>query len=63
VVIKLFPVWTLLSLASLPVARRLCRTIGSLYRQPEKLLRCRLIAVELQFWTGLLLGLGFLLPG
>jgi 2-carboxy-1,4-naphthoquinone phytyltransferase len=63
VVTKLFPVWTLLSLASFPVARRLCVTIGSLYRQPEKLLRCRLIAVELQFWTGLLLGLGFLLPG
>lgn len=63
VIAKLFPVWTLLSWASIPVARRLCVTIGSLYQQPEKLLRCRLIAVELHFWTGLLLGLGFLLPG
>ncbi len=63
VIAKLFPVWTLLSLGSIPVARRLCQTIITQYHQPEKLLRCRLIAVELHFWTGLLLGLGFLLPG
>jgi 2-carboxy-1,4-naphthoquinone phytyltransferase len=63
VLFKLFPAWTMLSLVSCPVAQRLCETIGSQYQQPEKLLRCRLIAVEMHFWLGLLLGLGFLLPG
>jgi 1,4-dihydroxy-2-naphthoate phytyltransferase len=60
VILKLFPVWTLLSLLSFPVAKKLCHTIGSQYHQPHKLLRCRLIAVELHFWFGLLFGLGFL---
>ncbi len=61
-ILKLFPIWTLLSLLSFPVAKRLCHVIGSQYDQPHKLLRCRLIAVELHFWFGLLFGLGFLLP-
>jgi 2-carboxy-1,4-naphthoquinone phytyltransferase len=58
-----FPFWTLLITGSLPVARKLCRFIGSQHDQPEKLTFCRLIAVELHFWSGLLFGLGFLLPG
>lgn len=62
VILKAFPFWTLLSLLSLPVAKRLCQVIGSHYDHPHKLLRCRLIAVELHFWYGLLFGLGFLLP-
>jgi 2-carboxy-1,4-naphthoquinone phytyltransferase len=63
VLAHLFPTWTLLGLASVPVAQRLCETIGRQYDQPQTLLRCRLIAVELHFWLGLLFGLGFLLPG
>jgi 2-carboxy-1,4-naphthoquinone phytyltransferase len=63
VLIKFFPAWTLLGLLSTPVAQRLCETIGRDYRQPEKLLKCRLIAVEMHFWLGLFFGLGFLLPG
>jgi 2-carboxy-1,4-naphthoquinone phytyltransferase len=63
VLLRLFPAWTMLALLSCPVAQRLCETIGSQYHQPEKLLRCRLIAVEMHFWLGLFLGLGFLLPG
>ena len=62
VILKIFPFWTLLSLLSFPIAKRLCHVIGSQYDQPHKLLRCRLIAVELHFWYGLLFGLGFLLP-
>jgi 2-carboxy-1,4-naphthoquinone phytyltransferase len=60
--LNIFPVWTMLALLSTPVAQRLCQTIGANYHTPEKLLRCRLIAVELHFWLGLFLGLGFLLP-
>jgi 2-carboxy-1,4-naphthoquinone phytyltransferase len=63
VLTKLFPAWTLLGLLSAPVAQRLCETIGRNYQQPEKLLTCRLIAVEMHFWLGLFFGLGFLLPG
>jgi 1,4-dihydroxy-2-naphthoate octaprenyltransferase len=62
VILKVFPVWTLLSLLSFPVARKLCRVIGFNYEQPHKLIFCRLIAVELHFWSGLLFGLGFVLP-
>ncbi len=59
--LNIFPVWTLLIFLSLPVARKLCRFIGSQHDQPHKLLFCRLIAVELHFWSGLFLGLGFML--
>ena len=62
VILKLFPLWTLLSFVSLPVAWRLCRVIGQQHQQPETLTFCRLIAVELHFWLGLMLGLGFVLP-
>jgi 2-carboxy-1,4-naphthoquinone phytyltransferase len=62
VLIKFFPAWTLLGLLSAPVAQRLCETIGGNYHRPEKLLTCRLIAVEMHFWLGLFFGLGFLLP-
>lgn len=61
VMIDLFPVWTLLVVVSLPAAIRLCRVIGQQYDRPETLTYCRLIAVEFQFWTGLMLGLGFVL--
>jgi 2-carboxy-1,4-naphthoquinone phytyltransferase len=57
-----FPLWTLLIFGSVPIARKLCHFIGSQHDQPEKLLFCRLIAVELHFWSGLLFGLGFVLP-
>ena len=59
---NLFPIWTLLSLLSCPVAHRLCRTIQNNYHHPQKLLTCRLIAVEMHFWLGCFFGFGFLLP-
>jgi 1,4-dihydroxy-2-naphthoate octaprenyltransferase len=61
VLTQLFPVWTLLGLISCPVAQRLCSTIEQNYQQPEKLLTCRLIAVEMHFWLGCCFGLGFVL--
>ncbi len=61
VIANVFPVWTLLIFLSVPIARKLCKFIGSQHDQPHKLTFCRLIAVELHFWSGLLLGLGFML--
>lgn len=62
VILKIFPIWVLLSLVSFPVAQKLCRVIIPQHDQPHKLIFCRLIAVEFHFWTCLLLGLGFFLP-
>ena len=61
VALGVFPGWTLLCFASIPLAMKLCRFIGSRYHQPETLTYCRFIAVSLHFWSGLLLGVGFLL--
>lgn len=63
VALQRFPVWTLLVFLSLPYAFKLCRRIGTYYDQPEKLTYCRFIAVALHFWSCLLFGLGFVLPG
>jgi len=63
IVARMFPIWTLLVFVGFPYAVKLCRFIGYHYHQPEKLLYCRFIAVSLHFWTGLMLGLGFVLGG
>ena len=54
-----FPVWTLAALGSVPIARQLCTTILNNYDHPNKLVFCRLIAVKMHFWCGLLFGAGF----
>ena len=59
----IFPVWTLLSWASLPFAFQLCRHVGQNHNQPEKVSNSKFIAVAVHFWTCLLFGLGFFLPG
>lgn len=56
-----FPVWTLLSFASLPFAIQLCRHVGNYHDQPEKISNCKFIAVYLHFFSGLLFGLGFVI--
>lgn len=58
-----FPAWTLLMLLSLPLAVKLCRHVGANHNKPEKVFNCKFIAVALHFWSGLLLGLGFVLAG
>lgn len=62
VLLGLFPVWTLISFVSLPFAIRLFRFVGTYHHQPEQVSRCKFIAVAMHFWSGMLLGLGFLLP-
>ena len=62
VVSQIFPVWTLLVLATLPLAWKLCTHVHQNHDQPEKVSNCKFIAVTLHFWSGLLLGLGFVLP-
>jgi 2-carboxy-1,4-naphthoquinone phytyltransferase len=56
-----FPVWTLLIFGSLPFAIQLSRHVQSYHNQPDKVSNCKFIAVGLHFWSGLLLGLGFVL--
>lgn len=63
VILGIFPLWTLLSWASLPAATKLFRHVKQYHNQPEKVSNCKFIAVEVHFWTGLLLGLGFMLAG
>jgi len=59
----IFPNWTLLLFASLPFALQLLRHVSEYHNQPEQVSNCKFIAVSLHFWSGLLLGLGFVLPG
>jgi 2-carboxy-1,4-naphthoquinone phytyltransferase len=59
----IFPVWTLLSFASLPFALKLCSHVQENHNYPEKVSNCKFIAVSVHFWSCLLLGLGFLLAG
>ncbi len=61
VLFSIFPVWTLLSWASLPFAIKLCDHVQQYHNQPEKVSNCKFIAVAVHFWTCLLFGLGFLL--
>ena len=58
---QLFPIWTLLIFGSLPFAIKLCRHVDQYHDRPEKVSNCKFIAVALHFWSGLLLGLGFML--
>ena len=62
VVLQIFPVWTLLTFASLPFAIKLSRHVHQYHDRPEKVSNSKFIAVSLHFWSGLLLGLGFVLP-
>lgn len=63
VALQIFPFWTLLVFASLPFALQLFRHVAENHNQPEKVRNCKFIAVAMHFWSGVLLGLGFMLPG
>ncbi len=58
---SIFPLWTLLSWFSLPFALKLCRHVGQYHNQPAKVSNSKFIAIAVQFWCCLLLGLGFVL--
>ncbi len=61
VLLGIFPVWTLLIFASLPLALKLFQHVHQYHDQPEKVSNCKFIAVGMHFFSGLLLGLGFLI--
>lgn len=61
VIASVMPYSALLSLGSLPFAIQLCRFVGRYHNQPLRVNNCKFIAVALHFWSGLLLGIGFLL--
>ncbi|HEY9663508.1 MAG TPA: 2-carboxy-1,4-naphthoquinone phytyltransferase, partial [Allocoleopsis sp.] len=61
VLAHVFPLWTLITLASLPPAIKLCRHVGANYDKPDRVSNCKFIAVSLHFWSGVLLCLGFIL--
>lgn len=56
-----FPVWTLLSFAGLPASLKLCRHVATYHDSPDKVSNCKFIAIAVHFWSGLLLGMGFIL--
>jgi 1,4-dihydroxy-2-naphthoate octaprenyltransferase len=58
-----FPITTLLLFLSFPVALKLIRHVGKNHNRPLQVSNCKFIAVSLHFWSGLLLGVGFLLAG
>jgi len=59
--LRLFPVWTLLTFAALPPAVKLCQHVLTHHTRPDRVSNSKFIAVSLHFWSGLLLGLGFVL--
>jgi 1,4-dihydroxy-2-naphthoate octaprenyltransferase len=61
VILKAFPLSTLLIFGSLPPALKLCRHVGANHDQPDRVNNCKFIAVAFHFWSGVLLCLGFLL--
>ncbi|HEY9851019.1 MAG TPA: 2-carboxy-1,4-naphthoquinone phytyltransferase [Leptolyngbyaceae cyanobacterium] len=61
--LHIFPIGTLLTFLSLPFAIKLFGHVGKYHNQPLKVSNCKFIAVSLHFWSGLLLGLGFILAG
>jgi 1,4-dihydroxy-2-naphthoate octaprenyltransferase len=62
VLLGIFPSSTLLIFASLPIALKLFDHVSANHNKPEKVSNCKFIAVSLHFWSGLCLGIGFLLP-
>lgn len=61
VLLGVFPVWTLLVFASLPLALRLFQHVSQNHDKPEKVSNCKFIAVAMHFCSGMLLGLGFVI--
>lgn len=59
----IFPIWTLLVFVSLPFTIQLLSHVNQYHDQPEKVSNCKFIAVAVHFWSGLMLGLGFVLAG
>lgn len=63
VALKVFSIWVLFVLISLPTALSLCRHALTYHDQPERVRNCKFFAVALHFWSSLLLCLAFVLTG
>ncbi|MEO1401353.1 MAG: 2-carboxy-1,4-naphthoquinone phytyltransferase [Cyanobacteria bacterium J06635_1] len=61
IMLKLFPLWTLLVVGSLPLAVRLCRHVARHHDQPANVQNAKFVAIAFHFWSGLLLCGSFLL--
>ncbi len=61
VLLGIFPIWTLLSFVAIPSAIKLCRHVSQYHNQPNLVSNSKFIAISVQFWSGLLLGVGFIL--
>lgn len=57
----LFPVWTLITVLSFPLAVRLYRHVSQNHDQPERVSNCKFYAIHFHFVSGVLLCLGFIL--
>jgi 2-carboxy-1,4-naphthoquinone phytyltransferase len=57
----IFPIWTGLIFTSLPIAIKLCTWVMQHHDHPDVVNNCKFIAVGLHFWSGICLGLGFIL--
>ncbi len=62
IVMGIFPIWTSLVFTSLLIAVKLFRHVSAHHDQPLLVSNCKFIAVGLHLWSGLCLGLGFILP-
>lgn len=61
-VLDIFPIWTLLIFASLPIAYQLVKFVQQNHDKPQSVRTCKFIAVNFHFLSGILLTLGFVLP-
>jgi 1,4-dihydroxy-2-naphthoate octaprenyltransferase len=61
VIMKIYPLGTLLIFASLPFAFKLIDHVQQYHEQPEKVRNCKFLAVNLHFISGILFALGFIL--
>ncbi|MDB9527352.1 2-carboxy-1,4-naphthoquinone phytyltransferase [Oscillatoria sp. CS-180] len=57
-----FPLWTIISLASVVSAVRLSRHVLKHHNAPEKVFNAKFYAIGFHFWSGVLLSLGLVLP-
>jgi len=61
VILKMFPIWTLLTYLSLPSAYKLCRHVLENHSLPDKVSNSKFIAVAVHFFSCLFLGIGFMI--
>ncbi|MEM0981490.1 MAG: 2-carboxy-1,4-naphthoquinone phytyltransferase [Cyanobacteria bacterium P01_H01_bin.58] len=57
-----FPLWVLITLVSTVSALRLSRHVLAHHHQPEQIFDAKFYAIGFNFWTGILLSIGLVLP-